>query len=104
MLAPPPVAARSFSIYVLLALVVGAGLPFIRFPAFSFRLLEPPAAVPIFLANGELAVPSEFEEFAGIAGGDVDVEHAGFSSPVSHRFHENRRWIHDHRYIPEVLG
>ncbi len=97
MVAPPTTAALPFAAYVLLALGVGGGVPFVRFPAFSFPLVQPPAAVPIFVADGILSEPTDFVDFAALPGAQVDVDHPGYTSPVAHRFVETRRWLDDHQ-------
>lgn len=81
-----------------LALVFGlrGGVPFVRFPAFAFPDTGGVMALPLFLADGQPADPTDYVDFAGFGADAVDVEHPGLPSVVAHRFHEAHAWIGAH--------
>jgi hypothetical protein len=87
-------------IYVTLALFTGEALPFVHFPFFQFSRSEGAVAVPVLLADGELASPEDFTDFSGIDPEKIDVTHIGLGSSVEHKFFEQRDWIRDHRAAP----
>lgn len=90
------------AIYVALALTAGGALPFVHFPFFQFSHSEGAVAVPVLLADGELALPEDFTDFAGIDPEKIDVTHIGLGSSVEHKFFEQRDWIRDHRAAPSA--
>lgn len=80
-----------------LALFAGEYLPFARFPFFTFPKTREPNAVPVILADGQLARVEDFTDYSGIDPDKIDVVHIGLASTVQHMFHEQESWIRDHR-------
>lgn len=89
-------AAASAAIYLALNFGLGGGLPFVRFPAFAFPDTGGVMAVPLFLADGTPANPTDFTGFAGLIPEALDGAHPGLPSVVEHRFHETQAWIGGH--------
>ncbi|MDP2307822.1 MAG: hypothetical protein Q8P18_17485 [Pseudomonadota bacterium] len=89
-------AVGACALYVGVALTFGAGLPFVRFPAFTFPRSAGATAVPLFLADG---VPGDIEayvDFVGIDPQAVDVAHRGVACSVEHRLYEQQHWLRGH--------
>lgn len=89
-------AVRACLVYLLFTFAGLPGVPFVRFPAFAFPDTGGVMALPLFLADGVPAEPTDYVDFAGVGPDAVDVTHGGLPSVVDHRFHETRRWIAAH--------
>ena len=64
-------AVGSCVVYAALTLVVGGGIPFVRFPGFTFPRADGDAtAVPFFLADG---LPADIQDYTGFVGVDPEA-------------------------------
>jgi hypothetical protein len=95
-----PWAVGACAVYMALALTFGGGLPFVRFPAFTFPAAQGATAVPLFLADGAPADIAAYTDFVGIDPDAVDVKHHGVACSVEHGLYEQQHWLREHAAAP----